>query len=88
MAFAISMGCFFNRVSTLIACPPEMKFGRMANRPVGRLMGLVMPVLRKFAHRKPAAATLEPTALTGGRFGVVLAPLAGLPGAKGYEGGS
>ena len=39
MAFLIAMGCFYNRVATLIACPPEVKFERMANGPVGRLIG-------------------------------------------------
>ncbi|MEO8165367.1 MAG: hypothetical protein ABI619_08215 [Betaproteobacteria bacterium] len=32
MAFTISIGCFYNRVSTLIACPPEQKFERLAWR--------------------------------------------------------
>ena len=80
MAFAISLGCFYNRVSTLMACPPEQKFERMANGPLRWLLALAMPLMRTFG-RRPAAAALDHAALAGGRFGVVLAPLAGLPAA-------
>jgi hypothetical protein len=82
MAFLIAAGCFYNRVSTLIACPPETKFERLANGPVGRLMGLAMPWLRKLriGKRNAPSARLPATAeLVAGRFGPILAPLAGLP---------
>ena len=85
MAFTISIGCFYNRVSTLIACPPEQKFERLANGPVGRLIGLAAPLLRVLAsgkRRTPSDAPLDHAALAAGRFGAILVPLAGLPAAK------
>jgi alkylhydroperoxidase family enzyme len=85
MAFLIAMGCFYNRVATLIACPPEVKFERMANGPVGRLIGLAMPLLRRLRRNAPqsghdASATDAPLAT--GAFGPVLATLAGLPAGR------
>jgi alkylhydroperoxidase family enzyme len=82
MAFAISLGCFYNRLSTLMACPPEQKFERMASGPFRWLLALAIPLMQKFAPRRPAEATLDRAALAGGRFGVVLAPLAGMPAAR------
>jgi len=84
MAFVISGCCFYNRVSTLIACPPETKFERIANGPVGRLIGLAMPLLRKLGVGKrnaPSAPSPADAALLEGSFGAILAPLAGLPAA-------
>lgn len=84
MAFVISLGCFYNRVSTFIAAPPETGFERLANGPVGRLIGLAVPLLRKLRVGKPGApgrAGPAEAALAAGRFGTVLAPLAGLPAA-------
>lgn len=77
IAFAISIGCFFNRVSTLLACPPEQKFERMASGPFRWLVALAMPLMKKLAPRRPEAAP-DPATLTTGPFGVVIAPLAGL----------
>jgi len=84
MAFAVALGCFYNRVSTLIACPPEQQFERMANGPLGRLLGLVAPLLRLLPSKKAAtdAASPDAAALAEGRFGPVVAPLAGLPAAQ------
>ena len=85
MAFVISIGCFFNRVSTFISCPPEQKFERLANGPVGRLMGLAAPLMRVFGsgkRRAPSDTPLDEAALAAGRFGAILVPLAGLPAAK------
>jgi alkylhydroperoxidase family enzyme len=85
MAFVISVGCFYNRVSTLIACPPEQKFERMANGPVGRMMGLAAPLLRAFAlgkRRTLSEPPLDHQALARGRFAPILLPLAGLPAAR------
>ena len=84
MAFVISMGCFYNRVTTFIACPPERDFERMANGPMGRVIGLVAPVgrmlmlLRKTRPEPP----LDEQALARVRFGPVLRPLSGLPAAR------
>ncbi|MDL9997330.1 carboxymuconolactone decarboxylase family protein [Variovorax sp. J22P240] len=78
IAFAISLGCFYNRVSTLLACPSEQKFERMASGPFRWLLALAMPLMKKFAPSRPAEAAMDQTALAAGPFGVVVAPLAGL----------
>ncbi len=85
LAFAIALGCFFNRVSTLVACPPEQQFERLANGPIGRMMGLFAPLLGVLAAVKkvpPPAAPPSVQTLAAGRFGIVVAPLAGLPAAQ------
>jgi alkylhydroperoxidase family enzyme len=82
MALAISLGCFYNRISTLLACPPELGFEAFANGPLGRVAALVVPVLHKFARRKAPEKGLDAATLAAGRFGPVLAPLAGLPGGR------
>ena len=79
ITFAISIGCFYNRVSTLLACPPEHKFERMASGPFRWLLALAMPLMKKFGPRRPAEAAPDGLALGSGPFGVVLAPLAGVP---------
>ena len=82
MAFLIAFGCFYNRLATLIACPPERSFEAMANGPVGRLLGLVTPLWGKLTHagakRAYSDVPLEATALNVGPFGSILALLAGL----------
>lgn len=85
IAFAISMGCFYNRVSTFMACPPEQGFERMANGPIGRIIGLAAPLMRMFSRAgDPAgrATALDARALASSRFAPVLLPLAGLPAAR------
>lgn len=85
MAFVIASCCFYNRVSTLIACPPERKFESMANGPVGRLLGLAGPLLRLFGFgkgRAQAEAPIDAASLSAGRFGAILTPLANLPAAR------
>lgn len=86
MAFVISMGCFYNRVSTLIALPPEAGFERLANGPLGRLIGLAAPMTRLLGSMRkraaPAADAPDAAALARGRFGAVLVPLAGLHAAS------
>jgi len=89
MAFIIAMGCFYNRVATLIACPPEVKFERMANGPIGFVIGLAMPLVQKLKRNQPPAGHDAPAAdapLASGAFGPVLAPLAGLPAARVMKG--
>jgi len=78
LAFASSFGCFFNRVSTLLACPPEKKFERMASGPFRWLLALAMPLMKKFGPGRAETAALDRATLAAGPFGVVLAPLAGL----------
>ena len=81
MAFLIALGCYYNRIGILIACPPEHAFERVANGILGRLIGPVMRTL--MSMRKPAQpAILDAAALSGGPFGTVVATLTGLPGAS------
>lgn len=84
MALVISLGCFYNRIGLLMACPPEEGFERMANGFIGRLIGLAAPLVRALpARRHPEqnAPALDAAALTAGPFGAILVPLAGLQGA-------
>jgi alkylhydroperoxidase family enzyme len=85
IAFAISMGCFYNRVSTFMACPPEQGFERMANGPVGRILALAAPLLRMWDRSggpQGREALLDAQALLSSRFAPILLPLAGLPAAR------
>lgn len=88
MALLISLGCFYNRISILIACPPEAGFERMANGIVGRLMGLAGPLLRALAARPRAPQPVpDPATLAQGPFGRIVSTLAGLPGAMVFKNG-
>ena len=83
IALWIALGCFYNRVSTLIASPPELGFEGWVDAK-GRWFALTGPLNRFLAARRrrgkpdPAATA---AALGAGPYGPVLAPLAGLPGA-------
>jgi hypothetical protein len=82
MALLIAMGCFYNRIGLLTACPPEAEFERMANGPIGRLIGFAGPLLRLLSSRRGGVPDgPDEETLACGPFGAVLAPLAGLPGA-------
>jgi len=80
IAFAISFGCFYNRVSTLLACPPEKSFERMAASPMRWVMAIAMRLMKK--PEGPTQALPDAATLTSGPFGAVLAPLAGLRAAS------
>ena len=83
IALWIALGCFYNRVSTLIASPPERGFEGWVDAKRLRF-ALTRPLTRFLAARRrrgkrdPAATA---AALGAGAYGAVLAPLAGLPGA-------
>ena len=81
MAFAVAMCCFYNRIATLIACPPEVGFERMADGFMGRLMRLAMPIMEALGRirRRGSPQPPEPLELTNGGFAQVIAPLAQLP---------
>jgi len=83
MALVIASFCFYNRISTLVASPPELALERMANGPLGRLLNLVGPLIRGMLMRprSPIQDPLDTAALSRGPFGAVIATLAGLPGA-------
>ncbi|MDM0029464.1 carboxymuconolactone decarboxylase family protein [Variovorax saccharolyticus] len=78
IAFAISIGCFYNRVSTLLAVPSEQKFERMASGRFRWVLQLALPLMKKFGPRRPVQAAPDRAALAAGPFGMVAAPLAGL----------
>lgn len=85
MTFVIAMGCFYNRISTFLACPPEARFERLANGPAGRVLSLLSSawrVVRPPRQAAPTDAAHDVALLATGRFGTVLAPLAGLPAAR------
>jgi alkylhydroperoxidase family enzyme len=57
MASLIAFGCFYNRVTALLACPPEVGFERFSESILGRLMALAGPwLLRPRANRKRMAS--------------------------------
>ena len=80
MAMTIALGCYYNRIGILIACPPELGFERIANGFLGRLLGPLMRMAMS-RHRPPQPPMLDAAALATGPFGPVVAALAGLPGA-------
>src|SRR4030095_3685573 len=85
LAFGIAMGCFYNRIGVLTACPPERGFERFANGPLGRAIGSVAPLVRPLTTlrwRTNAPATREAAELMSGPFGRVVATLTGLHGAQ------
>ena len=82
IAFAIAMGCFYNRIGVLTACPPERGFERFANGPLGRAIGTVAPLVRPLTTLRWRATppATQPTAeLVSGPFGRVVATLTELP---------
>jgi len=81
-ALWIALGCFYNRVTILLAVPPEQGFEQWVNAKE-RWFALAGPVTRFLAERRrrgkaDPAATAE--VLAAGAYGPVLRPLAGLPG--------
>jgi alkylhydroperoxidase family enzyme len=83
IALWVALGCFYNRVTILIASPPEQGFEDWV-RAKQRWFAFAGPVMRVLAARRRRGAA-DPAAtaavLGAGEFGQVLAPLAGLPGA-------
>lgn len=83
-ALFIAVGCFYNRVGILMACPPELAFERMANGWKGRLMGFAGPVMRRvmaWTAKPPAGTAPDATTLSRAPFGSILVAVAGLHGA-------
>ena len=84
IAFQIALGTFHNRVTALIACPPERFFETLANGPIGYLIGLTEPLTRARMRRRQLAQLPPPPdaqALRNGVFAPIVATLAGLPAA-------
>jgi alkylhydroperoxidase family enzyme len=85
IALWIALGCFYNRVTILIATPPEAGFETLANGPKALWFALIGPLQRRQAERRrrgARVASLTAEKLRAGPYGSVLAPLAGLPGAR------
>ncbi|HUK05658.1 MAG TPA: hypothetical protein VLV90_11325 [Burkholderiales bacterium] len=85
IALWTALGCFYNRIGVLMACPPEAGFEKMANGPLGRLLGLFGPLMRRMSARRRDGRGLpapDAKSLGGGPFGPILVPLAGLPAAQ------
>ncbi|MCO5122489.1 MAG: hypothetical protein M9915_01930 [Rhizobacter sp.] len=84
IAFQAALGTFHSRVTALIACPPEQFFEKLANGPVGFLVGLMEPLLRARSRRRQLAHLPAPPpaeALQDGAFAPVVQALDGLPAA-------
>jgi alkylhydroperoxidase family enzyme len=83
MAFMIATGCFYNRLSTFIACPPELKLERFAASLPGKLVSLAGPVLRKFLNSRTddGSAYALPAETNGAPFSAVIHALDGSPAA-------
>lgn len=85
MAFTVSMTCFFNRVTILLACPPERAIERLANGPLRKVMAVMMQLMNRAAGSKRARyalPVLNAADLAGGPFEGILVALAGLPAAR------
>jgi alkylhydroperoxidase family enzyme len=85
MAYLIAGCCIYNRVGTLIACPPEHGFERFANGPLGRTIGVVAALLRPFSRGRAPAANgrgTAPAPASDAPFGRIVAELDGLPSAQ------
>jgi alkylhydroperoxidase family enzyme len=86
-AFYIALVCFYNRVATLLACPADRSFERLADGFAGRLMIRAMSLIgRLLAGKTLAPAASAPDQAPGpsgpsGPFGPIVATLAGLPAA-------
>ena len=80
MAMMIAVGCYYNRIGILIACPPELAFERVANGFLGRVVAPLMRMV--MSMQKPVQPpTLDAATLSSGPFGTIVAALTGLPGA-------
>jgi alkylhydroperoxidase family enzyme len=89
MAFYVALICFHNRVATLLACPPDRGFERMADGFTGRLLlraaqGISGLLSGKAREQAPPAS--EEAVRPSGPFGSIVATLTGLPAAAWMEG--
>jgi len=84
IALWIALGCFYNRVTILLAVPPEQGFEQwvVAKRLRFTLMGPVMRLLAERRRRGKRDPEATADFLGAGPYGAVLRPLAYLPGAR------
>lgn len=84
-AFTVSISCFYNRLATLLACPPSLTLERIANGPLRVLMAGMMQLMNFLTRAKRArfaAPVLQAGQLAQGPFAPILQTLAGLPAAS------
>jgi alkylhydroperoxidase family enzyme len=84
MALWIALGCFYNRVTILLAVPPEQGFEQWVGAK-RRWFALAGPLMRWQAERRRRGRpddALTAAVLGAGPYGPVLAPLERLPGAR------
>ena len=84
LALWIALGCFYNRVTILLAVPPEQGFEQwvVARKLRFLLTGPVMRLLAERRRRGKPDPSLTAEMLGAGPYGPVLAPLERLPGAR------
>ena len=88
IASCVAASCFYNRVITMTACPPQEDLERASSSPVEVLKGIAATFMQGIAARRQVTrkiAPLDAAALADGPFGPVLATLAGLPAAAGVK---
>jgi hypothetical protein len=88
IAACVAGSCFYNRVITMTACPPQEDLEGASRSPVEVLKGIAAGFMQGIAARKQVTrkiAPLDAATLADGAFGPVLATLAGLPAAAGVK---
>ena len=84
IAACVAGSCFYNRVITMTACPPQEDLERASRSPVEVLKGIAATFMQGIAARRQVTRTIAPldtATLADGAFGPVVATLAGLPAA-------
>jgi alkylhydroperoxidase family enzyme len=88
IAACVSASCFYNRVITMTACPPQADLEAASRSPLEVLRGIGKAFLQGVAARRQTTrrpAPLDAAALSADPFGAVLQLLAGLPAAAGMK---
>ena len=88
IAACVAGSCFYNRVITMTACPPQDDLERASSGPVEVLKGIAATFMQGIAARRQLTRQIVPldaVVLAEGPFGSVVATLAGLPAAAGVK---
>ena len=88
IAACVAGSCFYNRVITMTACPPQEDLEKASRSPLEILKGIAAGFLGSIAARREITrqiAPLQSADLAGGPFGTILATLGGLPAAAGMK---
>lgn len=84
IAACVAGSCFYNRVITMTACPPQDDVEAAGRSPLDILKGITAAFLQSIAARRQITRqipSLPAVALRDGPFGAVLVGVAGLPAA-------